>query len=79
MRFADGKSFDLHALQLGTDAADTLTGTDAADILVGGAGDDLLYGGTGADTMAGGIGNDTQRKWRRSLIPQPRINELTLI
>ena len=67
LRFADGKSFDLHALQLGTDAADTLTGTDAGDILVGGAGDDvlngeagddLLYGGTGADTMAGGIGND---------------------
>ena len=73
--FADGRTFDLTTLQLGTINADTLTalattpgGIPLNQILAGGAGDDTLtggegndwlLGGTGADTMSGGIGNDT--------------------
>lgn len=65
--FADGSSFDLNALQVGTDDADTLVGTESNDIILGNAGDDTLAGaegndwldgGSGADQMAGGAGND---------------------
>jgi VCBS repeat-containing protein len=68
LRFADGRSVDLRAMQLGTVGNDSLVGTDANDLLSagagndrleGGAGDDWLDGGTGADTMTGGVGNDT--------------------
>jgi VCBS repeat-containing protein len=67
VRFADGSSFDLGALQLGTSEGDTLTGTEANDILLGQGGDDALSGddgsdwldgGSGADQMAGGAGDD---------------------
>ena len=67
VRFADGSSFDLNAVQLGTANADSLTGTVSNDILIGAAGDDVLTGdaghdwldgGSGADQMAGGDGND---------------------
>ncbi|AYC32737.1 hypothetical protein D3880_10210 [Pseudomonas cavernae] len=68
VRFADGRSFDLAAMQFGTVSADNLAGTDANDLLAagagndnleGGAGGDWLDGGSGADTMVGGVGNDT--------------------
>lgn len=66
--FADGRSFDLSALQLGTANGDNLAGLLAKDILIGGAGNDIfdggagndwLDGGVGADQMAGGDGDDT--------------------
>jgi trimeric autotransporter adhesin len=62
-----GVSYDLHTLQLGGVADDTLTGTASNDILVGGAGNDMLTaaqgndwldGGIGADQMTGGLGDD---------------------
>ena len=59
LNFADGKSLDLHTLQLGGSAADTFTGTDGNDLLVGGAADDVLDGGVGSDLLYGGTGNDT--------------------
>ncbi|AJE21032.1 Rhizobiocin/RTX toxin and hemolysin-type calcium binding protein [Azotobacter chroococcum NCIMB 8003] len=68
VRFADGRSFDLSAMQFGSAGDDSLVGTDGNDMLMagagndsleGGAGDDWLDGGTGADSMAGGEGNDT--------------------
>jgi len=49
VRFADGGSFDLASLQLGTANGDTLTGTTANDILTGQAGDDTLSGDAGDD------------------------------
>jgi len=73
--FADGRSYDLTTLQLGTINADTLTalattpggiplnqilaGGAGNDTLTGGDGNDWLLGGAGADTMSGGIGNDS--------------------
>jgi len=73
--FADGRSFDLTTLQLGTINSDVLTalattpggiplnqilaGGAGNDTLTGGEGNDWLLGGTGADTLSGGIGNDT--------------------
>ncbi|QQE91071.1 VCBS domain-containing protein [Azotobacter chroococcum] len=68
VRFADGRSFDLAAMQFGSAGDDSLVGTDGNDMLMGGAGndsleggagDDWLDGGTDADSMAGGKGNDT--------------------
>ncbi|ALC16895.1 hypothetical protein DSOUD_2128 [Desulfuromonas soudanensis] len=56
--FADGSSFDLNTLQLGTTESDTLTGTDGNDILIGDAGDDTLDGGNGNDWIDGGSGAD---------------------
>lgn len=55
-------------LEIGSQAADTLTGGDGDDAMYGGGGndglnggggDDELDGGEGADTMVGGAGNDT--------------------
>lgn len=73
--FADGRTFDLSTLQLGTINADTLTalattpggiplnqilaGGAGNDTLIGGDGNDWLLGGTGVDSMSGGLGNDT--------------------
>ncbi|MFZ3019434.1 MAG: VCBS domain-containing protein [Gallionella sp.] len=73
--FADGRTFDLTTLQLGTINPDVLTalattlggiplnqilaGGVGNDTLTGGEGNDWLLGGTGADSMAGGAGNDT--------------------
>ncbi|GAB5606502.1 beta strand repeat-containing protein [Sideroxyarcus sp. TK5] len=73
--FADGRSFDLTTLQLGSIDADVLTalattpggvpinkvlvGGAGNDTLIGGEGNDWLLGGTGADTLSGGLGNDT--------------------
>ncbi|WP_420475452.1 calcium-binding protein [Noviherbaspirillum sp. ST9] len=67
IRFADGATYLLSDLLLGTSGNDILTGTDAvslllgrdgADVLIGNGGDDTLDGGSGADSMAGGAGND---------------------
>ncbi len=66
VRFADGATFQLAGLQLGTAESDTLIGLSQSDILMGGAGDDTLItdgddfinGGPGVDTMTGSIGND---------------------
>jgi VCBS repeat-containing protein len=58
VRFADGSSFDLSTMQLGTSGADTLTGTDGNDILSGDAGSDILDGGSGNDWLDGGNGAD---------------------
>jgi Ca2+-binding RTX toxin-like protein len=67
VRFADGSTLDLGAIQLGTAEADTLAGTEGDDILAAGGGDDILFGaegndllngGTGADQMSGGAGDD---------------------
>ena len=74
LTFADGRSFDLNTLQLGSANADVLTalataggiplnqllaGAAGNDTLTGGDGNDWLLGGTGADTLRGGAGNDT--------------------
>ncbi len=59
VRFADGRTFDLNALQLGTAGADTIGGTAANDVLIGGAGNDTIIGGMGSDWIAGGTGADT--------------------
>lgn len=59
LKFSDGKTLDLHTLQLGGSGADTLTGTAANDLLVGSAGDDQLSGGEGDDLLYSGTGNDT--------------------
>jgi Cysteine-rich secretory protein family/RTX calcium-binding nonapeptide repeat (4 copies) len=57
----------LGAVQIGTDAGDTLTGGAANDQILGNAGNDvlngaggndLLTGGGGADSLVGGAGND---------------------
>ncbi|OWW20174.1 calcium-binding protein [Noviherbaspirillum denitrificans] len=67
VRFADGSTWLLSDLLLGTSGNDALTGTDADslmfgrdgnDILTGNGGNDRIDGGAGADTMAGGDGND---------------------
>jgi len=74
LTFADGRSFDLNTLQLGSANADVLTalataggiplnqllaGAAGNDTLTGGDGNDWLLGGTDADTLSGGAGNDT--------------------
>ncbi len=67
IEFADGPTFNLSDLQLGTTGNDNLAGTtndtimmgyDGIDTLNGGGGNDLINGGAGADTMVGGPGND---------------------
>lgn len=67
IRFADGHSFDLSALQLGTIQADTLIGDErdnllagdsGSDVLDGQGGNDWMDGGAGIDQMSGGVGND---------------------
>ena len=59
VRFADGRTFDLNALQLGTAEADIIDGTAVNDVLIGGAGNDTISGGMGSDWIAGGAGADT--------------------
>ena len=51
-------SFQIN-VQVGTDAADTLTGTPGNDLLVGAQGSDSLTGLGGADVLCGGTGNDS--------------------
>ncbi len=58
IRFADGSSFDLSTLQIGTSENDTLTGTEANNILLGNAGEDTLSGSAGNDWLDGGSGAD---------------------
>jgi VCBS repeat-containing protein len=73
--FADGRSYDLTTLQLGSIDADTLNALATApggipinqilaggagnDTITGGDGNDWLLGGAGADAMSGGAGGDT--------------------
>ncbi|VUZ26587.1 Uncharacterised protein, partial [uncultured Comamonas sp.] len=68
LQTADGRNYDLGAIQLaGAESAtlqggagnDVLVGGAGSDTLLGGAGDDILHGGAGADRMEGGTGNDT--------------------
>ncbi len=67
LRFADGHSFDLSALQLGSTEGDELTGGEENAILVGnegentltgGTGDNWLHGGRDADVLVGGDGDN---------------------
>ncbi len=67
LRFADGHSFDLSLLQLGSTEGDELTGGEENAILVGnegentltgGAGDNWLHGGRDADVLVGGEGDN---------------------
>ena len=63
LTFADGISFDLSNLQIGTNEADSLIGIENGnaiqDILVGGTGNDILVGNDGNDWLDGGAGVDT--------------------
>ena len=70
VEFADGITWALANLRLGTDSANTLNGTTNNDVifglggndtLYGSGGNDILYGGTGDDTLQGGRGDDTLR------------------
>ncbi len=67
LRFADGHSFDLSLLQLGSSEGDELSGGEENAILVGnegentltgGAGDNWLHGGRDADVLVGGEGDN---------------------
>ncbi len=67
LRFADGHSFDLSALQLGSTEGDELTGgeenailvgNEGENILTGGTGDNWLHGGRDADVLVGGEGDN---------------------
>ncbi|WP_460844414.1 beta strand repeat-containing protein, partial [Noviherbaspirillum agri] len=68
VRFADGRTFNLNTLRLGTSGVDVVDGTNGNDVLNGGSGDDTLNGGKGndwliggqdVDIMVGGSGDDT--------------------
>lgn len=63
LKFADGTTYDLSNLKLGTDQAEVLIGKEngntSQDILVGGSGNDQLIGNDGNDWLDGGVGADT--------------------
>jgi Ca2+-binding RTX toxin-like protein len=58
LTFADGSTYKLQGLIIGTQGNDNLVGDSNANMLLGKAGDDIMNGQAGSDNMIGGTGDD---------------------